>query len=122
MLAHRTASHEPATPILLTFVHAHVNTRDILASLPKGSWAAAYTCACCHPKQQLVAADDPDIRVLDDGEDWGILSSQRRYQVLVPRDNDGSLHAQKTRAKELRAMSGGPAEVDVRPTLFGDFP
>ena len=75
-----------APPALLTFVHAHVNTRDILASLPKGSWAAAYTCACCHPKDQLVAADDPDIRVLDDGEDWGILSSQRRYQVLVPRE------------------------------------
>jgi hypothetical protein len=67
-------------------VHAHVDTRDTLARLPKGSWAAAYTCACCHPTQQLVKADDPDVKVSFDDEDWAVLSTQRRFQILEPRN------------------------------------
>lgn len=72
-------------PVLLTFVHAHVDVRALLESLPIGSWTAAYTCACCEKARQLVPPDLPDIRVHEAGDDWAILSPERSYQVLVPR-------------------------------------
>ena len=35
-------------PLLLTFVHAHVDTDEVLARL-EGKWRAAYVSACCEP-------------------------------------------------------------------------
>lgn len=77
--------HAIPAPAVLTFVHAHVNTTEILESLPAGSWAAAYICACCDHRRQLVRDDHPTIKVLEHKEDWAVLSPQRTYQVLVPR-------------------------------------
>lgn len=65
-------------PCLVTFVHAHVDTDSVLDRLGD-SWVAAYTCACCQPFQQLGSKYAP----LDEGDDWGILSPQRRFRVFV---------------------------------------
>lgn len=70
-------------PCLVTLVHAHVNTDDVLDRL-KGRWIAAYVCACCHPDQQLKTKHP----VLDGGDDWAILSPKRSYRVLVPAKGD----------------------------------
>lgn len=72
-------------PLLLTFVHAHVSTEAVLASLPSGSWAAAYVSACCEPKTQLIKVGSDIARVVKSGQDWGILSPKREFQVVVPR-------------------------------------
>lgn len=81
----RAYKSQNLAPALLTFVHAHVDTAGILESLPEGSWAAAYTCACCEHKRQLVPPDHPTIQTVEHKQDWGVLSPQRTYQVLVPR-------------------------------------
>lgn len=70
---------------LVSFVHAHVNVAEFLSALPDGSWAAAYTNACCEKSRQLVAHDNPRIKIHKSGDDWSILSQERSYQVLVPR-------------------------------------
>lgn len=69
---------ELAGPLLLTFVHAHVDTDEVLARV-EGKWHAAYVSACCEPHRQLSRG-----KVIDEGEDWAILSPQRRFQVVVP--------------------------------------
>jgi hypothetical protein len=66
----------PAMPTLVTFVHAHVNIDEVLGRI---KWVAAYTLACCVPAVQLSRAHMPS----QEGDDGGVLSSCRHYQVLV---------------------------------------
>lgn len=73
-------------PLLLTFVHAHVNTEKILSLIPPGLWRAAYVSACCEPLAQLVPATSKVASIVEQGEDWSILSPERTYQVLVPKE------------------------------------
>ncbi len=74
----------PPMPLFVTFVHAHVDVDAVLARL---DWHAAYTLACCVPGRQLTKANE----IATDGEDFGVLSGDRRYQVLVnPRSAWGS--------------------------------
>lgn len=70
--------------MLLTFVHAHVDTLEVLGSLPSGSWDAAYTLACCEAGRQLVKPGNSVARITKEGDDHCVLSPDRRYQVLVP--------------------------------------
>lgn len=65
-------------PCLVTFVHAHVDTDAVLDRLGD-RWVAAYTCACCEPEKQL----GRKYKAHKEGEDWGILSPERRYRVFV---------------------------------------
>lgn len=66
----------PAMPVLVTFVHAHVQVDRILDRL---RWNAAYTLACCMPGNQLTQTRVPHA----DGMDFGVLSADRHYQVLL---------------------------------------
>lgn len=65
----------PEVRTLVTFVHAHVGVEQVLAQL---RWDVAFTLACCVPGKQLSRA-----HVRREGEDPNVLSSGRRYQVLV---------------------------------------
>ncbi len=67
-----------AMPVLVTFVHAHVNVDRVLARL---RWDAAFTLACCLPGKQLSRDHVPT----DAGYDVNVLSPERQYQVLVRR-------------------------------------
>ena len=66
----------PRMRTLVTFVHAHVDVDRILALL---CWDAAFTLACCLPAIQLSATH----RVHHGGSDANVLSSGRRFQVLL---------------------------------------
>jgi hypothetical protein len=66
----------PEMPVLVTFVHAHVHVDKVLDRL---RWNAAFTLACCLPGHQLTQTRVP----VSAGVDWNVLSSGRRYQVLV---------------------------------------
>jgi hypothetical protein len=66
----------PHMPVLVSFVHAHVDIDCVLARL---RWDAAYTLACCVPGHQLTRAHAPHA----DAQDLGVLSPDRHYQVLV---------------------------------------
>jgi hypothetical protein len=68
----------PDMPVLVTFVHAHVQVDEVLARL---RWNVAFTLSCCQPGHQLSQEQD----VLASGEDPCVLSSGRRFQVLAPR-------------------------------------
>ena len=65
----------PPARTLVTFVHAHVGVAQVLEQL---RWDVAFTLACCVPGKQLSRR-----HVVHEGEDWNVLSSGRRYQVLV---------------------------------------
>jgi hypothetical protein len=65
----------PEAKTLVTFVHAHVGVADVLEQL---RWDVAFTLACCVPGKQLSRR-----HVVREGEDWNVLSSGRRYQILV---------------------------------------
>lgn len=65
----------PRVKTLVTFVHAHVGVAQVLEQL---HWDVAFTLACCVPGKQLSRQ-----HVVHEGEDWNVLSSGRRYQVLV---------------------------------------
>ncbi len=73
-------------PVLLTFVHAHVDVGALLSMLPIGSWRAAYTCACCEKDRQLIKHGHAFAAIEKEGDDWAILSPERAYQVLVPQN------------------------------------
>ncbi len=66
---------------VVTFVHAHVDVDEVLSEMggPLTSWRIAYTLSCCHPSKQL----SKKYKVLDEGEDWRVLSDKRRYQIIV---------------------------------------
>ncbi len=66
----------PPMPVMVTFVHAHVDVDQVLGLL---RWDGAYTLACCVPGHQLSRAHVPH----EAGEDMSVLSSDRYYQVLV---------------------------------------
>lgn len=66
----------PRMPTLVTFVHAHVHVDTVLDSL---RYNAAFTLACCSPASQLTSRH----RIAEEGEDPGVLSSHRRFQVLL---------------------------------------
>jgi hypothetical protein len=66
----------PPMPVFVTFVHAHVHVDEVLARL---RWDAAFTLACCLPGHQLTKSRP----LHSSGEDLGVLSQDRRYQVLV---------------------------------------
>ena len=66
----------PPMPVFVTFVHAHVRVDEILSHL---QWDAAFTLACCVPGKQLTKRHVPH----RDARDWGVLSPDRRYQVLL---------------------------------------
>jgi hypothetical protein len=66
----------PKMKVLVTFVHAHVT---VDAALDRLSWDAAFTLACCVPGRQLSQTRVP----YREGEDTNVLSSGRRFQVLV---------------------------------------
>jgi hypothetical protein len=68
----------PRMPVAVTFVHAHVTTDDVLDRL---DWNVAFTLACCMPGRQLTRTRAPHAS----GDDLGVLSSSRRYEVLVNR-------------------------------------
>lgn len=63
-------------PRIVTFVHAHVQTDQVLARVP--NWKAAYVNICCHPKEQRSR-----LPAVAEGYDWAILSPEREYQVLL---------------------------------------
>jgi len=65
----------PDMRTLVTFVHAHVGVERVLSEL---HWDVAFTLACCVPGKQLSRTN-----VEREGEDPNVLSSGRRYQVLV---------------------------------------
>jgi hypothetical protein len=66
----------PPLPVFVTFVHAHV---DVDAVLDRLRWDAAFTLACCVPGKQLSRR-----RVAHQaGEDWNVLSHERRYELYV---------------------------------------
>jgi len=66
----------PRLPVFVTFVHAHV---DVDAVLDRLRWDAAFTLACCVPGKQLSRR-----RVAHRaGEDWNVLSHERRYELYV---------------------------------------
>lgn len=67
----------PPLPTFVTFVHAHVQVDDLLSRV---RWDAAFTLACCVPGKQLSRKH----RMAESGEDRNVLSTGRRYQVLVP--------------------------------------
>lgn len=69
---------------LVTFVHAHVNTDEVLARIP--NWHAAYINPCCHPQQQLSNGV-----AVDSGNDWAILSPEREYQVILNHQSQGGI-------------------------------
>jgi hypothetical protein len=66
----------PELPVLVTFVHAHVHVDAVLDRL---RWDAAFTLACCAPGHQLTQKRTPHA----EGDDYGVLSGDRRYQVLL---------------------------------------
>ena len=72
----------PDMTVLVTFVHAHVHVDEILDRL---NWDAAFTLACCVPGHQLSHTRVPS----QQGVDANVLSSGRRFQVLV--NPEGSL-------------------------------
>ena len=65
----------PEVRTLVTFVHAHVGVERVLSLL---RWDVAFTLSCCLPGKQLSRN-----HVRHEGEDESVLSSGRRYQVLV---------------------------------------
>lgn len=69
-----------ALPVVVTFVHAHVNVDDVLKNL---HWDAAFSLSCCNPGGQLSRHH----HIHEQGEDFGVLSCMRRYQVLLNRDS-----------------------------------
>jgi hypothetical protein len=69
----------PPLYTLVTFVHAHVAVSEVLSTL---RWNAAFTLSCCLPGKQLIHAS-PHCAVHNEGEDSNVLSSGRKYQVLV---------------------------------------
>ena len=69
----------PAAHTLVTFVHAHVAVAEVLAQL---RWHAAFTLACCLPGRQLLRGTSSYV-VHAEGEDPNVLSSGRKYQVLL---------------------------------------
>ncbi len=68
----------PPMPVLLTFVHAHVELDRILGLL---RWDAAFTLGCCLPGHQFTQTRVP----VKWGIDPCVLSEGREYQVLVNR-------------------------------------
>ena len=76
-------------PLFVTFVHAHVDVDAVLERLP---WRAAYTLACCCPGKQLTRRHTPERDALDPS----VLSSDRRFQVLVRQDEGASSRAALT--------------------------
>ncbi len=63
-------------PTFVTFVHAHVDVEEELAGL---RWDAAFTLSCCTPGKQLTR----NLPVHVHGEDMGVLSHDRTFQVLI---------------------------------------
>ncbi len=74
----------PPLPVLVTFVHAHVDVDAVLGML---RWDVAFTLACCKPGHQLTRAH----LVHSEGEDLAVLSSSRRYQVLINPNRAGGI-------------------------------
>ena len=66
----------PEMTVLVTFVHAHVHVDEVLELL---NWDAAFTLACCLPGHQLSQTRVPH----QEGVDANVLSTGRRFQVLV---------------------------------------
>lgn len=69
------APHNQRTHI--TFVHAHVNTDEVLAKIP--NWYAAYINSCCFKNKQI----SKKYKIHKEGKDWGIFSPQNDYQVIL---------------------------------------
>ncbi len=65
----------PKVRTMVTFVHAHVGVEQVLEQL---RWDVAFSLACCVPGKQLSRT-----HVRCEGEDANVLSSGRKYQVLV---------------------------------------
>jgi len=76
----------PSMPVFVTFVHAHVSVDTVLDHLHHDG---AFTLTCCHPTRQLSSRRT----VLAEGEDFGVLSSGRHYQVLEGSGREGALLA-----------------------------
>jgi hypothetical protein len=66
----------PKLPVFVTFVHAHVDTDEVLSQL---RWDAAFTLSCCVPGKQLTRTHVPHAT----GDDLRVLSAARRYEVLL---------------------------------------
>lgn len=66
----------PPLPVLVTFVHAHIDTDETLSLL---RWDAAFSLTCCMPGKQLSRMYVPSA----DSEDLCVLSEGRRFQVLT---------------------------------------
>lgn len=65
----------PPQRTFVTFVHSHVNTDEILNMF---RWKNAYVNPCCQAGNQLSQSED----VCKSGEDYCILSPERKFQVL----------------------------------------
>ncbi len=74
----------PKLPVLVTFVHAHVDVDAVLNSL---RWDAAFTLACCTPGHQLTRRH----KILQEGHDQNVLSTSRHYQLLQAEPCRGNL-------------------------------
>lgn len=62
---------------LITFVHAHVNTSEVLKVFDGINWMAAFICGCCDSGRQLDSVPGKE------HTDWGILSPERRTKLVV---------------------------------------
>lgn len=69
----------PDAPVCVTFVHAHVAVDEVLSRL---RWDIAFSLVCCLPGGQVTHEHE----LIGSGEDLGVLSSARRYQVIANRD------------------------------------
>ena len=100
---------EHGRPVLLTFVHAHVNTEKILSLIPPHMWEAAYVSACCEPQAQLV----PKIRP------WRRSWSKARTGPSQPRADFSDSPAEKELT--CQTLFRGPA-MQLREALISQSP
>jgi hypothetical protein len=70
----------PEAPVCVTFVHAHVAVDAVLSQL---RWDFAFSLACCLPGDQVTHRHE----LLDRGEDLGVLSNGRGYQLIANRES-----------------------------------
>lgn len=102
----------PPMPVFVTFVHAHVRVDDVLARL---KWNAAYTLSCCSPEGQLTRQAP-----LKQGEDFSVLSPERRFQVFLNESAVGSIPCHLPTEVEIDRPSKPVRRIEA-PSSAGSF-
>ena len=71
---------------MLTFVHAHVDTDAVIGALSEvADVKAAFVLGCCQPGKQFSSR----YPITHEGEDEGVLSPDRHFQVIEPQQELG---------------------------------